>query len=68
MTPKRLRQIKALARQWREIASDDEAAPTGSMLKVINELILAVESQEGDYNKPGDYEKALRTVKQPIKK
>lgn len=65
MTPERLTQIKALAKQWAEIASDEDAAPTGSMLKVINELIAAYEGNR-EYNEPGEYEEAMRIMKKPI--
>jgi hypothetical protein len=34
---KRLKNIRALAKNWKEIASDEEAAPTGSMLRAIND-------------------------------
>jgi hypothetical protein len=44
--PERLKQIRGLAKSSAEIASDEEAAPTGSMLGIINEL-LAVLSTTG---------------------
>lgn len=44
ITATRLKQIRALAKNWADIASDEEAAPTGSMLKVINELLAALAS------------------------
>lgn len=39
MKPERLVEIKKLTARWKEIASDVEAAPTGSMLRAIEDLL-----------------------------
>lgn len=38
-----LARIRELAKSWREIASDTEAAPTGTMLRAINQLLREIE-------------------------
>lgn len=43
--PKDLRELEVLAKRWAEIASEGEAAPTGSMLRTINRLLTTVKHQ-----------------------
>lgn len=45
MTPKRIREVERLARTWAEIANDDEAAPMGTMRRVVLELLIHVKAQ-----------------------
>jgi hypothetical protein len=45
-TTERLKEIEERAKVWAEIASDDEAAPTGSMLKAINDLLSLLQASQ----------------------
>lgn len=38
-SPAAVRKLERLAKTWAEIADDDEAAPTGAMLRVVNRLL-----------------------------
>lgn len=50
-----LRQLENLAKRWAEIANDGEAAPTGTMLRVIVRLLLTIKQNRKFLKLTRDY-------------